>query len=167
DQGLTDEILDNCDVLIWWGHQKHGEVTAEHVKAVVDRLKAGKLSLIALHSAHWSKPFIEAMNERSIEDALKSIPKSERAGVKIVKIPPAGGLPKRDGPLTPSFNYMKGPDGATLEVMLPRCVFPVVENPGKPSHVTTMLPKHPIAEGIPATFDIPQTEIYGGSFHVP
>src|SRR5271170_2293534 len=41
EQGLTDEILDNCEVLIWWGHQKHGEVTPEHVKAVVDRLKAG------------------------------------------------------------------------------------------------------------------------------
>jgi trehalose utilization protein len=46
-------------------------------------------------------------------------------------------------------------------------VFPVVDNPGKPSHVTTLLPGHPIAEGVPATFDIPQTEIYGGHFHVP
>ncbi len=76
-------MLDHCDVLIWWGHQKHGEVTAEHVKAVVDRLQQGKLSLIALHSAHWSKPFIEAMNLRTIEDALKTVPESELAGIKI------------------------------------------------------------------------------------
>lgn len=168
EQGLSDDVLDHCDVLIWWGHQKHGEVTQEHVKAVVDRLKEGKLSLIALHSAHWSKPFIAAMNERSIEDALKSVPKSERANIKVVQIPPPGGLPKADGALTPSFTRVKGPDGLdSLEVHLPMCVFPVVKNPGNPSHITTMLPKHPIAEGIPATFDIPQTEIYGGPFHVP
>ena len=50
DQGLSDDVLDHCDVLIWWGHKRHAEVTSEHVKAVVDRLQEGKLSLIALHS---------------------------------------------------------------------------------------------------------------------
>src|SRR5580658_117024 len=47
DQGLTDDILDQCDVLIWWGHQKHGEVTDEHVAGIIRRLKEGRLSLIA------------------------------------------------------------------------------------------------------------------------
>jgi trehalose utilization protein len=168
DQGLTDDVLDHCDVLIWWGHQKHGEVTPEHVKAIVERLKAGKLSLISLHSAHWSKPFIAAMNERAIEDALKTVPKSERSKIKVVQVPAPGGMPKRDGPLTPSSRRFTGPDGVdTLEVTLPACVFPVVANQGTPSHVKTLLPKNPIAKGIPATFDIPKTEIYGGAFHVP
>lgn len=168
EQGLSDETLDHCDVLVWWGHKRHGDVTPEHVKAIIDRLKAGKLSLVALHSAHWSKPFIAAMNERAVEDALKSVPKSERANIKIMKIPPPPGLPAKDAPLTPSFRRFRGPDGVdTLEVHLPMCVFPVVTNPGKPSHITTLMPNHPIAKGIPATFDIPQTEIYGGPFHVP
>ena len=26
EHGLTDEVLDNTDVLIWWGHRAHGEV---------------------------------------------------------------------------------------------------------------------------------------------
>lgn len=26
DQGLPDEVLNNTDVLIWWGHMHHGEV---------------------------------------------------------------------------------------------------------------------------------------------
>jgi trehalose utilization protein len=168
EQGLSADILDHCDVLIWWGHQRHGDVTPEHVKAVVDRLQQGKLSLIALHSAHWSKPFIEAMNLRSIEDALKSVPKSEQRGIKITTIPAPGGLPKMDDPLTPSFARVKGKDGEdVLEVHLPRCVFPVVHNEGTPSHITTLLPDHPIAKGIPAGFDIPQTEVYAGPFHVP
>src|SRR5580658_8476065 len=29
EQGLSAEVLDHCDVLIWWGHQRHGDVTAE------------------------------------------------------------------------------------------------------------------------------------------
>lgn len=168
DQGLSDDILDHCDVLIWWGHQKHAQVTDEHVNAIIDRLKAGKLSLIALHSAHWSKPFVAAMSERAVEDALKSVPRSERSKVKIVKIPWPGGLPKADAPMTPSFRRYKADDGTdTLEVKLPGCIFPIVNNTGKPSQIKTLLPKHPIAKGIPATFEIPQTEIYAGPFHVP
>jgi trehalose utilization protein len=54
-----------------------------------------------------------------------------------------------------------------LEVKLPSCVFPGVHNEGKPSHITTLLPKHPIAKGVPKNFDIPQTEVYAGPFHVP
>src|SRR5580700_4662514 len=76
DQGLTDEILDQCDVLIWWGHQKHQEVTDEHVAAIIQRLKEGRLSLIALHSAHWSKPFVAAMSERALQDALQTVPEA-------------------------------------------------------------------------------------------
>jgi trehalose utilization protein len=168
EQGLTADVLNNCDVLIWWGHQKHGEVTDEHVKAVVERLQQGKLSLVALHSAHWSKPFIEAMNLRTMEDALNSVPKSDLAGIKINKVPAPAGIAKASDPLTPWFKESKDLNGEnTLEVHLPRCVFPIVRNEGKPSHLTTLLPDHPIAKGIPAGFDIPQTEVYAGPFHVP
>ena len=55
-QGITQEALDNADVLIWWGHARHGEVsdeTAEMVKAAVHK----GLGFIALHSAHYSKTF--------------------------------------------------------------------------------------------------------------
>jgi trehalose utilization protein len=168
DQGLTTNVLDHCDVLIWWGHQKHDQVTPDHVQAVVNRLLAGKLSLIALHSAHWSKPFITAMNERSIADALKIIPARDRNSIQIVKIPPAPGMPKRNAPLTPSSHIITNSAGSrSLEVKLPSCVFPHVSNDGKPGHITTQTPSHPIASGLPANFDIPQTEVYGGPFHVP
>jgi trehalose utilization protein len=168
EQGLTDEILDQCDVLIWWGHQKHDQVTDAHVAAIIRRLKEGRLSLVALHSAHWSKPFTAAMNERALQDALQAVPEGERAGLKIVQIQPQHALPENKDPITPSFRRYKAEDGAdTLEVKLPGCIFPVVNNAGQPGHIHTLLPKHPIAAGIPATFDIPQTEIYGGPFHVP
>ena len=168
EQGLSNDTLDHCDVLIWWGHQKHGEVTDVHVKAIIDRLKAGQLSLVALHSAHWSKPFIAAMNARAIQDALNSIPEAKRAEVKVKEMPYPGGLPKKDAPLTPSHKLIKDADGKeVLEVKLPGCIFPVVNNSGKPGHLKTLAPQHPVAAGIPATFDVPQTEVYGGAFHVP
>lgn len=40
-------------------------------------------------------------------------------------------------------------------------------NEGKASHISSLLPGHPIARGVPAHFDIPHTEVYGGPFHVP
>ncbi len=169
DQGLSASTLDNCDVLIWWGHQRHGDVKDEHVQDIVQRIKDGKINLIALHSAHWSKVFIKAMAERAIEDAWKTVPANERANVKLKTIPAdLGGLAPANGPLTPWSKRTKDASGANiLEVKLPSCVFPAVHNEGAPSHITTLLSNHPIAKGVPKKFDIPQTEVYAGPFHVP
>jgi trehalose utilization protein len=53
---LTQEVLDDTDVLIWWGHMKHHEVDDAVVSAVVKRVLDG-MGFIALHSGHASKPF--------------------------------------------------------------------------------------------------------------
>jgi trehalose utilization protein len=168
DQGLAAEALDNCDVLLWWGHVRHGDVKDELAKDIARRVKEGKLNLLAIHSAHWSKPFIEVMNERSIMDALSSLPKSERAKATVVTIPGDRRLMDPKERLTPYWEKKAGSGGnVLLEVKLPSCVFPAVSADGKPGHLTTLLPKHPIAKGLPGKFDIPQTEMYGGPFHVP
>ena len=56
-QGLPDSVLENTDVLIWWGHMAHGEVDDELVKKIQERVYLGKMGFIALHSGHHSKPF--------------------------------------------------------------------------------------------------------------
>jgi trehalose utilization protein len=168
DQGLDKETLDNCDVLLWWGHIRHAEVKDELAKEIARRVIEGKLSFFPIHSAHWSKPFIELMNERSIMDALNSLPKAERAKAKVVTIPGDRRLMDPKEKLTPYWIRKTGDDGQpVLEIKLPSCVFPAVEAHGKPSHITTLLTSHPIAKGLPVTFDIPHTELYGGPFHVP
>lgn len=168
EQGLPQSVLEQCDVLIWWGHQRHNEVKMELAKDIARRVKEGKLSLIALHSAHWSLPFMETMNERAVQDALKSLTHKERATAKVERIPAEHRLPSPTEPRTPSFEKQVNADGTiTLRVKLPLCVFPFVRGDGKPSHVRTLLPKHPIAKDIPETFDIPHTEMYGEPFHVP
>ena len=165
EQGLSEETLNECDVLIWWGHVKHGEIKTEKAKEIVQRIKAGKLSLIALHSAHWSEPFVEAMRERVRDDAAKSL----RPGEKLEFVtPPRFQAPKADAPLTPRTESTTGTDGTKLvRVTLPICCFPSWRGDGAPSHVTTLQPKHPIARGIPPQFDISQTEMYSEPFHVP
>ena len=58
--GLTDEVLRNVDVLVWWGHAAHHMVPDE----VVDRVQKYCLSgmgLVVLHSGHHSKIFRRLM----------------------------------------------------------------------------------------------------------
>jgi trehalose utilization protein len=170
-QGIGPEVLDACDVLIWWGHQRHKEITPETGREIVRRIKQGRLSLIALHSAHWSTPFVEAMYERAREDALKPLTPAERAHVTLVetnRYPNFFTPPRYDAAITPSCLYRKFPDGRVqVTLTLPNCCFPAYRPDAMPSDVRTLLPKHPIARGIPGSFRIPQTEMYDEPFHVP
>jgi trehalose utilization protein len=59
-QGLPPEVLDETDVLLWWGHMAHDEVQDAVVARVVDRVLGG-MGLIVLHSAHYSKVFRSLM----------------------------------------------------------------------------------------------------------
>jgi trehalose utilization protein len=60
EHGLTDEILNTTDVLIWWGHMAHELVQNEIVDKVYKRVLSG-MGLIVLHSAHYSKIFTKLM----------------------------------------------------------------------------------------------------------
>ncbi|MBR6372547.1 MAG: ThuA domain-containing protein [Victivallales bacterium] len=55
-QGLTDDILDSTDVLLWWAHVAHNEVSDENVRRIMARIHSG-MGLIVLHSGHYSKLF--------------------------------------------------------------------------------------------------------------
>lgn len=169
EQGLAEKMLDQTDVLIWWGHVRQRDVKWETGQKLVDRIRRGKLSLIALHSAHWSTPFIEAMNARAIDDALASLPAEQQRTAKVETIRPERYTsPARDAKITPfSEKIPRGDDTVLLKVTLPNCCFPAYRGDGKPSHVKILLPDHPIARGLPATFDIPHTEMYDEHFHVP
>lgn len=56
EHGLSEEVLNDTDVLIWWGHMAHGEVKDEIVERVHERILDG-MGLIVLHSGHASKIF--------------------------------------------------------------------------------------------------------------
>lgn len=56
DQGIAGGALADQDVLFWWGHARHGEVSDDTAAKVVSAVKNG-LGFVALHSAHYSKTF--------------------------------------------------------------------------------------------------------------
>ncbi len=60
EHGLTEEVLANTDVLLWWGHMAHGDVQDEIVERVYQRVLKG-MGLIVLHSGHFSKIFRKLM----------------------------------------------------------------------------------------------------------
>jgi len=60
EHGLTDEVLNTTDVLIWWGHMAHEIVQDEVVEKVYKRVLSG-MGLIVLHSGHYSKIFTKLM----------------------------------------------------------------------------------------------------------
>src|SRR5699024_681074 len=60
EHGLTQQILDKTDVLLWWGHMAHDEVKDEIVNRVHQRVLEG-MGLIVLHSGHFSKIFQKLM----------------------------------------------------------------------------------------------------------
>jgi|TARA_B100002003_G_C14154749_1_gene555776 trehalose utilization protein len=60
EHGLTEEVLNDTDVLIWWGHMAHHKVKDEIVDRVQSRILNG-MGLIVLHSGHMSKVFKRMM----------------------------------------------------------------------------------------------------------
>lgn len=109
EHGLTEDVLDATDVLVWWGHAAHGEVADEVVDRVHRHVLAG-MGLVVLHSGHWSKIF---------------------------------------GKLMGTSCTLRWRSERDREI------------------VWTVDPAHPIAQGVPHPFIIPEQEMYGEFFDIP
>ncbi|MFZ4828333.1 MAG: ThuA domain-containing protein [Phototrophicaceae bacterium] len=109
EHGLTDEVLEQTDVLMWWGHMAHDEVQDDIVNRVHQRVLGG-MGLVVLHSGHFSKVFKKLM-------------------------------------------------GTTCDLHW--------REAGELERIWTVNPAHPIAQGLPPFFEIPQAEMYGEYFDVP
>ncbi|WP_309083421.1 ThuA domain-containing protein [Chelativorans sp.] len=92
EHGLTEQALAETDVLVWWGHKAHRQVSDEIVERVAKRVWEG-MGLILLHSAHFSKIFKRLMGTPC---ALKWREAGERERVWVVNPghPIARGLPQ-------------------------------------------------------------------------
>lgn len=171
DQGLAAGNLEWADVIIWWGHVRQNQVAQENADRILQYIRSGDLDLIALHSAHWARPFTAAMNWRAVEDGQRLL--LERSGAKeltiqTVKPPREFTVPIHGSVKTPAyFGYKQNRNVYIGVVHLPWCCFPDYRPDGKPSTITVKAPDHPIAKGLPATFRVRQTEMYNEPFHVP
>lgn len=56
EQGVSEKSLAETDVLIWWGHQRHGDVTTDNVERIVKHVKERGMGFLPTHSAHYARP---------------------------------------------------------------------------------------------------------------
>jgi trehalose utilization protein len=92
EHGLTEEVLANTDVLTWWGHLAHTEVSDEIVDRVQRRVLDG-MGLVVLHSGHYSKIFKRMMGT-TCELRWREINEKERLFVIDPAHPITEGLPQ-------------------------------------------------------------------------
>jgi len=93
EHGLTEEVLDGTDVLVWWGHRGHDQVD----DAIVDRVHArvlGGMGLIVLHSGHFSKIFKKLMGT-GCDLKWREADEKERIWVVNPAHPIATGIPEQ------------------------------------------------------------------------
>lgn len=108
EHGLTEDVLSETDVLIFWNHIFQDEFQDEIAERVQNHVLAG-MGLIVLHSGHFSK-------------------------------------------------IMKRLLGTTMTLRW---------RDGDRERLFCTCPTHPIAQGIPPFFDIPEEEMYGEFFDIP
>jgi trehalose utilization protein len=56
EHGLSEKVLAETDVIIWWGHMAHNDVDDKIVARVQQRVLNG-MGIVVLHSGHMSKIF--------------------------------------------------------------------------------------------------------------
>lgn len=95
EHGLTEEVLNHTDVLIWWGHIAQKEVSDQVVEHIFRRITMEGMGFIALHSAHDSKIFHKLMGTDTVW--LKWREDGEREVMWVVdpSHPIAEGLPEK------------------------------------------------------------------------
>ena len=108
EQGVPEEVLQETDVLIWWGHAAHDVLTDEHAARVARHVQCG-MGFVALHSAHFCKP-------------------------------------------------MKLLLGTSMTLKWKH---------GDREKLFVVNPAHPIAAGVPESFELEQEELYGEYFDIP
>jgi trehalose utilization protein len=91
-QGLPDELLNRTDVLIWWGHKRHEQVSNALVDKIYDRVKDNGMGFIALHSSHFAKPYKKLMGTPCSWGAYITDSNTLKVVVKDVNHPIAKGI---------------------------------------------------------------------------
>lgn len=91
EHGLSDEVLEATDVLIWWGHIAHQEVRDDIVEKIHKRVLDG-MGIIVLHSGHASKIFAKLCGTNSGRLKWREIGEKERLWVIEPGHPIADGI---------------------------------------------------------------------------
>lgn len=91
EQGLTEEVLNATDVLIWWGHAAHQEVRDDRIALVYNRVMEG-MGLIVLHAGQGSKIFNRLLGTTAPKLKWREADERERLWVVDPAHPIAAGI---------------------------------------------------------------------------
>jgi trehalose utilization protein len=91
EHGLTEAVLEQTDVLTWWGHRAHEQVSDAVVERVQRRVLQG-MGVVFLHSSHFAKPFLKLMGT-GCRLQWRAVGEMERLFVVDPSHPIADGLP--------------------------------------------------------------------------
>ncbi|HEX3814752.1 MAG TPA: ThuA domain-containing protein [Mycobacteriales bacterium] len=92
DHGVSDEQLAQTDVLVWWGHQLHRNVSDDAVERIVRHVKERGMGFLSLHSSHMSKPYTALIEDDGRLGGVARDGGEERITVKAPDHPVAEGV---------------------------------------------------------------------------
>ena len=93
DQGVDEKTLAGVDVIVWWGHIRHDDVTDENAERVANLVIDNGVGFVPVHSAHFSKPFKRLMGTTCGLGAWREEGEPEHIQVAAPDHPIAAGLP--------------------------------------------------------------------------
>ena len=93
EHGLTEEVLNDTDVLVYWAHCHHGTVDDGIVERIRLRVNAG-MGLLLLHSAHASKIFNRLVGADPWKLRWREVSEAERVWKIEHAHPITAGLPE-------------------------------------------------------------------------
>ena len=92
DYGVSNTVLDQTDVLVWYGHTKHAAVPDDAVNRIVQHVVEKGMGFIALHSSHFSKPLQTLLKAKGSWSSYVDFGQPEEMWVVLPKHPIAKGL---------------------------------------------------------------------------
>ena len=93
ENGLTQETIDNTNVLVWWGHMYQDEVSDKVAARVAEAVLNG-MGLLLLHSSMGAKPARVLLGKCSNTGKYREIGERERVWVVDRSHPVVAGLEK-------------------------------------------------------------------------
>lgn len=85
--GLTEEVLNRTDVLVWWSHLDNNQLDDAVADEVCRRVVRDGMGFIALHSASFSKPWQRLLGteyEAGEWGRFRTMPKGEKERLWVV-----------------------------------------------------------------------------------
>ena len=92
EQGLSEKTLAETDVLVWFGHMRHNDVSDESVARVVRRVNEEGMGFVPLHSSHMSRPLAALMGKSGMIGAWREAGEWQRIEVRAPDHPVAAGI---------------------------------------------------------------------------